>query len=122
MLKIFSMAKTKPTLATFVSQARSNAGLTLRAVEKETGISNAYLSQLEHGKIQTPAPQNLHKLASLYRVPYEILMELAGYPMPQTRGYPAPEGMAARIGNVTREEEDALVEYLQFLRQRKRGR
>ena len=116
------MTKAKPTLATFVSQARSSAGLTLRAVEKETGISNAYLSQLEHGKILTPAPQNLHKLASLYRVPYEILMELAGYPMPPTSGYPAPEGMAARIGNVTREEEDALVEYLQFLRQRKRGR
>lgn len=116
------MVKTKPTLATFVSQARSNAGLTLRAVEKETGVSNAYLSQLEHGKIQTPAPQNLHKLASLYCVPYELLMELAGYPMPQKSGDPAPDPMAARIGSVTREEEDALVEYLQFLRQRKRGR
>ncbi len=116
------MTKAKPTLATFVSQARGNAGLTLRAVEKETGISNAYLSQLEHGKIQTPAPQNLHKLASLYRVPYEILMQLAGHPIPRPSSDPPPQSVAARIGSVTRDEEDALVEYLQFLRQRKKGR
>lgn len=122
MLNIFSMTKSHATLATFVTKARSDAGLTLRAVEKETGISNAYLSQLEHGKIQTPAPQNLHKLAILYRVPYEVLMELAGYPMPQMSSERPAERMAARIGSVTREEEDALVEYLQFLRQRKRGR
>jgi transcriptional regulator with XRE-family HTH domain len=116
------MNKATQTLASFIAQAREKAGLTLRAVEKETGVSNAYLSQLEHGKIQTPAPQNLHKLAGLYRVPYEILMELAGYPVPQTHGEPPPEAMAARFGSVTREEEDALVEYLQFLRQRKRER
>ncbi|HZT03270.1 MAG TPA: helix-turn-helix transcriptional regulator [Steroidobacteraceae bacterium] len=119
------MTKLVQTLATFISDARAKAGLTLRAVEKETGISNAYLSQLEHGKIQTPAPQNLHKLASLYRVPYEILMELAGYPVPKSTAatsQAAGDTIAARIGSVTKEEEDALVEYLQFLRLRKRSR
>jgi len=115
------MIKPQRTLADFIAHARENAGLTLRAAEKATGISNAYLSQLERGKIQTPAPQNLHKLAGLYSVPYELLMELAGYPVPKMSAQPA-EAMAARIGSVTREEEDALVEYLQFLRQRKRGR
>ncbi len=122
---ISNMSKSTHTLATFISEARLKADLTLRAVEKETGISNAYLSQLEHGKIQTPAPQNLHKLAVLYRVPYEILMELAGYPVPKptnTAAQPARDTMAARMGNVTKEEEEALVEYLQFLRLRKRGR
>jgi transcriptional regulator with XRE-family HTH domain len=121
-LNIISMSKATKTLASFIAEAREKSGLTLRAVEKETGISNAYLSQLEHGKIQTPAPQNLHKLAGLYRVPYELLMELAGYPVPQTNAGPPAETMAARFGSVTREEEDALVEYLQFLRQRKKGR
>jgi transcriptional regulator with XRE-family HTH domain len=118
------MAKPIQTLAPFIAEARTKAGLTLRAVEKETGISNAYLSQLEHGKIQTPAPQNLHKLATLYRIPYELLMELAGYPVPRsanTTSQSAREMMAARMGTVTKEEEDALVEYLQFIR-RKRGR
>lgn len=125
MLIILSnMAKSEQTLAAFIAEARTKAGLTLRAVEKETGVSNAYLSQLEHGKIQTPAPQNLHKLATLYRVPYELLMELAGYPMPKPLNAKsqAADTVAARIGTVTKEEEDALVDYLQFIRLRKRGR
>lgn len=98
--------------------------MTLRAVEKQTGISNAYLSQLEHGKIQTPAPPYLHKLATLYRVPYARLMELAGYPVPGVADGDAPPALdrvAARIGTVTKAEEDALVEYLEFLRSRRRG-
>jgi transcriptional regulator with XRE-family HTH domain len=122
---VSSMPKSIQTLATFLAEARTKAGLTLRAVEKGTGVSNAYLSQLEHGKIQTPAPQYLHKLAALYRVPYELLMELAGYPVPKSAGsgtQAARDTMAARIGTVTRKEEDALVEYLQFIRLRKRSR
>ena len=91
--------------------------MTLRAVEEVTGISNAYLSQLEHGRIKTPAPQNLYKLAELYRVPYELLMELAGYPVPKVQSaepHFALGSFAARIGTVTEEEEEALVEYLQL--------
>jgi transcriptional regulator with XRE-family HTH domain len=119
------MAKSIQKLGTFLADARRRVGLTLRAVEKETGISNAYLSQLEHGKIQVPAPNNLHKVADLYRVPYELLMELAGHPVPNRTGVDSLSSIdktAARIGNVTQDEEDALVDYLQFLRLRKRDR
>ena len=99
--------------------------MSLRVVEKETGISNAYLSQLEHGKIKTPSPQNLYKLAQLYRVPYELLMDLAGYPIPKAPTSELPTALdtfAASIGAVTEEEEEALVEYLQFIRLRRRRR
>ena len=119
------MTKSIQKLATFLAEARRKAGLTLRAVEKQTGISNAYLSQLEHGKIQVPAPNNLHKVADLYRVPYELLMELAGHPVPRRSGADSSSSIdtiAARIGTVTQDEEDALVDYLQFLRLRKRDR
>jgi len=44
-----------------------------------SGISNAYLSQLENNKVKKPSPHFLHKLASLYDVPYDLLMEYAGY-------------------------------------------
>lgn len=90
-------------------------------MERETGISNAYLSQLETGKIKTPSPQNLHKLAETFRVPYELLMELAGFPLPDSSGSPISTA-SARIGPVSADEEDALVEYLQFIRSRKRSR
>lgn len=119
------MAETTNTLGSFLASARGKLGLTLRAVEEGTGISNAYLSQLEHGKIKTPAPQNLYKLAETYRVPYELLMELAGYPLPDARSAErrsSLDALAARVGAVTEEEEEALVEYLQFIRSRKRRR
>lgn len=112
-------------LGVFLTLARQKHKLTLRAVEEKTGISNAYLSQLEHGKIRTPAPQNLHKLSEFYRVPYRILMELAGYPVPETDSdHPQylVDTFAARVGEVTQEEEEALVEYLQFIRSRKEKR
>ncbi|NWG54820.1 MAG: helix-turn-helix transcriptional regulator [Hydrogenophilaceae bacterium] len=108
------------SLGEFLGKARTAAGKTLRAVESETGISNAYLSQLENGKIKSPSPQNLHKLALCYSVSYELLMELAGFPLPNASDR-ATANKAARIGPLTDDEEAALVEYLQFIRSRKRG-
>lgn len=119
------MTQIRKELGSFLASARNKLAMTLRAVEEETGISNAYLSQLEHGKIKTPAPQNLYKLAELYKVPYELLMELAGYPVPEVQSAEQRSSintLAARIGAVTEEEEEALVEYLQFIRSRKRRR
>lgn len=46
---------------------RKNKGLTLRQVEESTGISNAYLSQLENGKIKSPSYNTIRKLVSFYR-------------------------------------------------------
>jgi transcriptional regulator with XRE-family HTH domain len=110
-------------LGPFLAKARASSGKSLRAVERETGISNAYLSQLETGKIRAPAPQNLHRLAELYRVPYELLLELAGFPVPDTAIQSnASPSSAGRIGPVTPDEEDELIEYLRFIRSRKRGR
>ncbi len=41
-------------------------GLTLRQVEEKTGISNAYLSQLENGKMKNPSHTIVIKLQSFY--------------------------------------------------------
>lgn len=45
---------------------RKQKGLTLREVENITGISNAYLSQLETGKIKSPSHDTVCKLLNLY--------------------------------------------------------
>lgn len=47
---------------------------TLRHVENETGISNAYLSQLENKKIRKPSGNVLYKLAGLYGVSVDELL------------------------------------------------
>jgi predicted transcriptional regulator len=45
---------------------RKAKGLTLRKVEDRTGISNAYLSQLETGKIKSPGYETVKALYELY--------------------------------------------------------
>jgi transcriptional regulator with XRE-family HTH domain len=91
----------------------------LRAVQEAVGISNAYLSQLETGKVQSPSPTILHKLSELYGIPYVTVMQEAGYPLPETvKQIDSATRLAARVGETTPEEEDALVDYLMFLRSR----
>lgn len=66
-------------LASELKQLREIRGYSLRQVEKATGVSNAYLSQIERGDAAKPSPDKLARLANFYVVPYEQLMELAGY-------------------------------------------
>ncbi|MGA7294947.1 MAG: helix-turn-helix transcriptional regulator [Terriglobales bacterium] len=53
--------------------------VSLREVERQTGISNEYLSQIERGVATKPAPDVLQKLAKFYGAPYESLLIAAGY-------------------------------------------
>lgn len=70
------------TLGQLLKDSRMRLGLSLRDVERQTGISNGHLSLLESGTVQRPSPNLLEKLASLYGVSYSLLMELAGYRTP----------------------------------------
>ncbi|NVM53156.1 MAG: helix-turn-helix transcriptional regulator [Candidatus Helarchaeota archaeon] len=100
-------------------QQRKKRNLTLRSVEEKTGISNAYLSQLENNKISRPSPSVLHKLADCYQVSYEFLMNLAGYPVPEANKKDIRirlNRLGSMIDDLTPEEEEKLTEYLQFLR------
>jgi transcriptional regulator with XRE-family HTH domain len=105
----------------FLKTTRENKNLTLRKVEEITGISNAHLSQIENEKIKMPTLTILHKLAECYTVPYTHLLELTGYP--NLVDNPASIKAARRVGswveNISREEEEKLKEYLDFLRSRR---
>ncbi len=107
------------SLGMYLRNTRKQCGLTLRAIEEKTGISNAYLSQLETEKIAFPSPKFLHKLAELYGVSYEYLMKLAGYPVSTIDDLPA-----SRIGNnldeLTPDEKSKVQEYIQFLKSQRR--
>lgn len=105
---------------------RQSRGVTLRAVEQETGISNAYLSQLETGKIAKPSPNYLYKLADFYNVPYELLMEHAGYVGREPEQDPQkPRRLSAAalatISDLTPQEEEELMNYVAYLRSRRRS-
>lgn len=111
-------------LGALLADLRVAKGLTLREVEEATNkaVSNAYLSQLENGKIQKPSPNVLHSLSGVYAVPYEALMEKAGYLLPAENGAGSHRRLAAfAIDDLTAEEEEELLKYLAFLRSRTSG-
>lgn len=119
------MADEKLTLGKYLESIRIARGLTQRQVEAATNkaISNAYLSQIENDKIAKPSPNILHVLAELYGVDYEKLMEMAGYiTTPTTHGRKGRHGRLPTFAefNLTPSEEAALIDYLRFLRSRKR--
>ena len=110
------------TYGDYLKSLRLKHGLTLREVEAKTGVSNAYVSQLETGKVKQPSPSNLYKLADLYQVTYEDLMERAGYPVPKTSQEPQSENLVIhnRLGKLSSDEEEELIDYLNFIRTRKK--
>jgi transcriptional regulator with XRE-family HTH domain len=111
-------------LGAVLADLRMAKGLSLRQVEEATdkAVSNAYLSQLENGRIKKPSPNVLHNLAAVYAVPYEALMEKAGYLLPAENNGGLRKRLAAfAIDDLTAEEEEELLKYLAFLRWRPRS-
>lgn len=113
------------TLGQFLANVRTSKRMSLREVEEATGgeVSNAYLSQLEHDRISKPSPNILHSLAEVYAVSYETLMQKAGYIVAASSSK-TKQGRHGRVptfakDDLTQEEEEALLEYLAFLRSRK---
>jgi HTH-type transcriptional regulator, competence development regulator len=115
------------SLGEFLAYLRTAKKMTLREVEEATEheVSNAYLSQLENNRITKPSPNILHSLAMVYGVPYDILMQKAGYIIASSaRDDKAKHGRVATFANenLTQAEEEELLKYLAFLRSRRGGR
>ncbi len=110
-------------LGVVLADLRKAKGLSLREVQEATNgaVSNAYLSQLEHQKIKKPSPNVLRSLAEVYGVPYETLMEKAGYLTPDTGAQDGRRLAVFAIDDLTAEEEEELLKYLAFLRFRNRS-
>jgi HTH-type transcriptional regulator, competence development regulator len=112
-------------LGAFIRKARQDVSMSLRDVEDATNreVSNGYLSQLETGKITKPSPHVLHALSQALSVDYEKLMQRAGYILPTAqRAKSAKHGRHGTfaIDNLTADEESQLLEYLTFLRTKKK--
>jgi transcriptional regulator with XRE-family HTH domain len=124
MTKVGGRRSSESTLGAHLARLRTAAGLTLRQVEEATGkeVSNAYLSQLENDKIAKPSPNILYALANVYNVAYEDLMARAGYFPSEAdpKGRRQARAATFAIEGVTPEEERALLDYLAFIRQKRR--
>lgn len=105
------------TIGQILLMAREGHGFTLRQVEESTGISNAYLSQLENDKIKKPSANVLYKLHTLYGVKLEELFRAS-----QIITTEPNSKVTFHLGpfEINPEEEQQLIDYLGYLRFRKK--
>ena len=105
------------TLGSHLRVLRRQAGLTLRALEAGTGLSNAYLSQLERDHIKEPSPRVLWAIAECYGADYLDLMRRAGHPMPS-----ASHVIFAGAERLSPDERDEVQEFIVMKLRRRRDR
>jgi transcriptional regulator with XRE-family HTH domain len=112
----------------YIKAVRESLGLTLRDVEERTDrvVKNGYLSQIEKGMINRPSPAILYEIARVYQVSYRELLMKVGHRVPDDQASDTPrmpEGFPLHlIANLDEEDQQTLLEYAAFLRQRKKGR
>ncbi len=108
------------TLGQALKEGRLRSNLTLRQVERATGISNGYLSLLESDSVKSPSPNHLHLLAGQYGVGYSLLMELAGYKVPEPAAHLSAIADAVDMNDLTDGERAQVRNFAQFLRSSRR--
>jgi transcriptional regulator with XRE-family HTH domain len=69
-------------LGSYIKELRIRSGLSTRELARRSGVSQAYVSQIESGKKKSPSPEQLMKLAPPLGVDYMDLMKVTGYVMP----------------------------------------
>ena len=73
------MKRPRMTLAEYLALARELKGITLRDLEKRTGISNALLSQMETGHIKNPSWQNVVAVSRALGFSLDRLADTTGH-------------------------------------------
>ena len=107
-------------LARELRRLRELKECSLRDVEEATGISNAYVSQLERGEATGPSPHKLYRLAEFYDTSYEALMRAAEYIPKEGEGEgkkPGPFEMQLMSMDLDEDEKDMIVDFVKtFIR------
>jgi transcriptional regulator with XRE-family HTH domain len=69
----------EPNFGQFLKSLRERQRMSLRDAERESGVSNPYIAQIERGDRPPPRPEILKKLARAYNVTVRELLMRAGY-------------------------------------------
>ena len=103
-------------LGSELKRARTGNALSLRDVERRTGLKSGHLSQIETGKIVRPEVALLWDLASLYALDFELLVRLAGHAL--TAGDNTLTIAFRALNDLSAEERLEALRYMAELKQR----
>jgi transcriptional regulator with XRE-family HTH domain len=114
-------------LGPHLKELRNKMGWSLREVEARTNgvVHNAYLSQIESGRVKSPSVVLLGALAEAYGVALLTLMHRAGWvPVDGGTVGPTPYDLLPRalFQDLSSDEVDEVVEYVHLIRRRRRNR
>src|SRR5256885_230873 len=95
----------------------------VRRAAQDTGLSNAYLSQLERGIAKNPSPHLLNRLSDYYGAPHDALMSAAGYvkssPKSKVEQSQSSLEVLLKSARLTAEEEEEVKNFVRFLRSKR---
>lgn len=112
------------TLGEILKASRLKRNKKLREVEELTGISNAYLSQLENDKIKSPSANTLYKLASVYEIEIDELFFAAGIieTKRQKTSDDFIEKFAFHSEGLTEQDQDDVINFIKYIKFKKDNR
>ncbi|HEU4514412.1 MAG TPA: helix-turn-helix transcriptional regulator [Nocardioidaceae bacterium] len=108
------VGRTVENLGDYLREQRESAGLSLRKLAEQTGVSNPYLSQIERG-LRRPSAEVLQQLAKALRISAETLYVRAGILDPNDAEVRSVElAILADPGLTERQKQSLLDVYLSF--------
>ena len=108
------VGRTVENLGDYLREQRESAGLSLRKLAEQTGVSNPYLSQIERG-LRRPSAEVLQQLAKALRISAETLYVRAGILDPNDAEVRSVElAILADPGLTERQKQSLLDVYESF--------
>ncbi len=109
------LERTVETLGDYLKHQRVEARLSLRQLAEQAGVSNPYLSQIEHG-LRRPSAEVLQQLAKALRISAEQLYVRAGLVSPESvEASPVELAVLADPALSERQKQSLLDVYSSFL-------
>lgn len=118
------MTTTPPgSLGANLQTIRKRQNISLRAIERASGLTSGYLSQLERGEVSQPTPTSLARVADAYGVDLASVMEWAGYASGDRHSLSPEQTLALKYlgDNPTEREVEAIRAVLDVLRADRRS-
>jgi transcriptional regulator with XRE-family HTH domain len=106
---------TVESLGGYLREQRVNAGVSLRQLAEQAGVSNPYLSQIERG-LRRPSAEVLQQLAKALRISAEQVYVQAGILNPDEDQVRSVELAVLADPGLTERQKQALLEIYQSFR------
>ena len=115
MAKKLNVGLTVTTLGSYLREQRDAAGMSLRQLAEQAGVSNPYLSQIERG-LRKPSAEVLQQLAKALRISAEQVYVQAGILSPDDVEIRSVELAILADTGLTERQKQSLVDVYRSFR------